>query len=76
MIERPTYDELKRRIQEDISHYNGCLPERVAIAWDGYIAALLEWGMISVDVHLQLHRLLPSIPYNPVTDIFRGRELF
>ena len=53
--------ELKRRIQAETSHFHGELPERNAIAWDGYIAALLEWGIITPAMHSELSELLPVV---------------
>lgn len=73
MSEKPTPDELKERIQREAAHFGGVLPERVAIAWDGYLAALLEWNLISVSDHAEASRMLPEIPDNPVMAIFLGR---
>jgi hypothetical protein len=66
-------DELEHRISVDLAHYHGQFPERVAIAWRGYCAALLEWGVIDVRHHDRLLRLLPDIENDPVTDILLGR---
>lgn len=74
MSDTPTLGELKDRIQREISHFGGVLPERVAIAWDGYLAALLEWNMISPAEHKEASGMLPEIPDNPVMAIFLGRE--
>ena len=43
----PATEELGSRIQEHLTAY----PENadVAIIWDGYLAALLEWGVIRVE---------------------------
>ena len=46
MTARPTTQELKDRIQSEISHFGGALPERVALVWGGYLAGLLEWGLL------------------------------
>lgn len=73
-MEKPTKSELERRIGSDILHYKGDLPERVAIAWSGYIAALLEWGLLSVGEHDALHALLPAVGNDPVYDIMLGRN--
>ena len=71
--ERPSFDELQGRIQDDIDHYGETPPERVAIAWSGYLAALLEWDLISVGDHERLSWILPPIDDNPVHDILVGR---
>jgi hypothetical protein len=67
-------EELNHRIGVDVRHYKGTLPERVAIAWRGYLAALLEWGVISIQAHDRLVKLLPDIENDPVVDILLGRE--
>ena len=74
MSKGPTLDELKDRIQQEIKHFGGVLPERVAILWSGYLAALLEWNLISVGEHAEATDMLPEIPDNPVMAIFLGRE--
>ncbi len=66
--------ELGERILADVRHFGRGLPERNAIAWRGYLAALLEWDVISVAHHDDLVRLLPTIVDDPVTDILLGRE--
>jgi len=73
MYSQPTFDELRSRINDDIDHFRGQLPERYAIAWGGYIAALLEWGAISVDDHARLFDMLPRVENNPVLAILLGR---
>jgi hypothetical protein len=74
MRERPTLEELKDRLQRENLHFGGVMPERVAIAWDGYLAALLEWNVISPAEHREASGMLPEISDNPVTAIFLGRE--
>ena len=74
MAERPTFEELKNRIERDMRHFDGTLPERNALVWYGYLAALIEWGQISVDEHERLTKLLPLIENNPVIPILLGRE--
>lgn len=68
-------DELKYRIQSDIDAFEGKLPERYALAWHGYLAGLLEWGVIDIPSYDELFKLLPSIQEpNPIATIFSGRE--
>ena len=66
--------ELEYRIAVDRRHFAGQLPERVAIAWRGYCAGLLEWGVIDVKHHDRLLQSLPDIENDPVRDILLGRE--
>jgi hypothetical protein len=69
----PTLEEMRNRLQKDIDHFGGAMPERVALVWDGYLAALIEWSLITVNEHAELTDMLPEIPDNPVMAIFLGR---
>ena len=67
-------EEVAYRIQADATHFGGILPEKYAIAWRGYLAALLEWNLIS---SLQYECLLthtPPIEDDPTVAILRGRD--
>ncbi len=46
----------------------------VVLVWQGYIAALLEWGLIRPRDHDSLCSLLPDAPESPVREIFLGVE--
>jgi hypothetical protein len=70
----PTLEEMRTRLQEEIQHFGGVMPERVALVWHGYLAALIEWGLITINEHAQLTEMLPKIPDNPVMAVFLGRE--
>lgn len=74
MGEKPTLEGLRLRIQDELDHFSGEMPERVAICWDGYLAALLEWGLISAADHACLIGMLPKVSDNPVMAIFLGRN--
>jgi hypothetical protein len=64
--------ELRTRIKDDIARSRGRLPERQAIYWHAYLAALLEWSVIYAGFH-QLIDLLPELEDDPVRDILLGR---
>jgi hypothetical protein len=66
--------ELRGRIQADARAYGGTLPREAVIGWEGYLAALIEWGTLSVAEHPRLCKLLPRIEDSPVTHILLGRE--
>jgi hypothetical protein len=74
MSEIPSLDELRKRIQREIDFYGGTMQERSALAWAGYLAALIEWGLISVADHERLCKMLPRIEDNPAVQILLGRE--
>lgn len=73
MPDKPTVEELRKRIKRDIEHFGGRLPERVALAWSGYLAALIEWGLVSVPDFDDLSRLVPHIEDDPAVAILLGR---
>jgi hypothetical protein len=74
MVDKPTLNELTQRIRRDIAFFGGAMPERTALAWNGYIAALIEWGLISVAEHKSLRDMLPRIEDDPAVTILLGRE--
>ena len=73
-VDKPNMEHLLYRLDADVCHYNGALPERVAIAWRGYFAGLLEWALISVPEHDVFLSKLPLIEDDPVNDIMDGRH--
>ncbi len=73
MAELPTYAELAGRINAHLASAQGDAQHRdIALVWDGYLAGLLEWQLISVGDHQRLHGLLPAIADNPTAQIFLG----
>ena len=73
-MEKPTFDEIRHRIQEAERSHGGKLPKDLAEAWGGYIAALTEWGLISVDDHARLVDLLPAESGFAAAEILCPRE--
>ena len=73
--ERDICVELQARIRADINAFDGHLPERYVIAWNAYLAALMEWKVIEFSVYSKLLDLLPPIAEpDPIATIFAGRE--
>jgi hypothetical protein len=66
--------ELMHRIDADIEHSGGTLPERTAIAWRGYLAAMLEWNVITVEQYDTLLARIPPVHDDPAIEILRGRN--
>jgi hypothetical protein len=65
--------ELMHRIDADIEHFAGALPERAAIAWRGYLAAVLEWNVITIEQYDSLVARVPPVEDDPAIAILRGR---
>jgi hypothetical protein len=55
----PTEEELRNRIANQLG-WRGPT-DKVALAWHGYLTALLEWGLIDVQVFDRLSVLLPQV---------------
>jgi len=74
MAGKPTFEELVDRIREARNRFGGDLPKDVAVAWSGYHAALIEWGLISIEEHRRLVEMLPECRQgdDPVMGIFLG----
>jgi hypothetical protein len=66
--------ELAHRIQADIVHFGGTLPEKVAISWRGYLAAVLEWNVVSPEQYDELIAIVPGVHDDPAVSILKGRD--
>jgi len=72
MANKPTYQELERRIREIADANDGHLPSADAFAWAGYVAALLEWSLITAKDHRLLQDLLGPESAGPALTITLG----
>lgn len=66
--------ELSYRIQADIDHFRGSMPELTAASWRGYLAAMLEWNLLPVAAYDALVGRIPEVKNDPAVAILRGRE--
>jgi len=66
--------ELSHRIQADIDHFGGTMPEMTAASWRGYLAAMLEWNLIPVAAYDALVARIPAVKDDPAVAILKGRE--
>ena len=71
-IGRPTEAEILKRVQSHLRAHQSNLTS--ASLWHGYIAALLEWGLIDAELHSRIGKLLPEIGAQELRDIFLGNE--
>jgi hypothetical protein len=71
---RDVVAELSYRIQSDIDHFGGVMPETTAISWRGYLAAMLEWNLIPVAAYDQFLTRIPAVKDDPAIAILMGRE--
>lgn len=66
--------EIAYRTQADAGYFGGTLPERNAIGWRSYLAALLEWDLISISQYDSLRERIPPVEDDPAIAILRGRD--
>lgn len=74
---KPNLNETRHRFEQTIGYFGGHLPRKASSAWDGYLAALIEWGLISPGEHESLVALLPKDRFprkadDPVMQILLG----
>jgi hypothetical protein len=50
------------------------MPERTAIAWRGYLAAMLEWNLLAIAEYNQLIVKVPDVVDDPAVTILTGRD--
>ncbi|WP_156820040.1 hypothetical protein [Synechococcus sp. PCC 7336] len=64
--------EIRSRLKKARKHniYN----DRHACCWQGYLAALLEWDLISPNQHKKLSEEIPVDTPDPSINIFLGYE--
>ncbi|HEX8276295.1 MAG TPA: hypothetical protein VF615_26885 [Longimicrobiaceae bacterium] len=67
-------EELRGRIRDSAGFHGEPLPWEAALAWHGYLAAALEWGLISVAQHAALSGMLPEPPGAVMDTLFLDRE--
>jgi hypothetical protein len=63
-------EELKKRLATAKS--NSAYDDRYACCWQGYLAALLEWGFITPNQHKDLSEQVPVNEPDPSLQIFLG----
>lgn len=73
-VARPRVRELIDHIHADARANGGMLPREAAIAWEGYLAGLVEWDVLSVSEHAALCGLLPVVDDSPVRHILPRRD--
>ena len=68
----PNENELRSRILAHLEARPG--NPFVAAVWNGYLASLLEWGLIDVNAHLRLSDLVPKPGSIETVEIFLGTD--
>ena len=68
----PEEDELRSRILAHLSARPG--NPLVAAVWSGYLAGLIEWGVLEPDAHSRLSNLLPKSGSLETVEILLGTD--
>ena len=69
----PTEEELRNRITNQLARRGPSNP--VALIWHGYLSALLEWGVIEVNVFARLTELLPKVGSKELYELLLDEKL-
>ncbi len=69
----PTEEELRNRITRQLE-WRGT-SDATVLVWHGYLAGLLEWGLIEVHVYDRLMALLPQVGNKELSELFSDEPL-
>jgi hypothetical protein len=69
----PTEEELRNRIARQLEWRGPS--EVVALIWRGYLAGLLEWGVIEIDIYDRITALLPRVGSKELDELFSDEPI-
>ncbi len=69
-MEKPRIEELRLRLEEVRARDD--YDDRHACCWQGYLAALLEWDLITPNEHQELSKIVPVGEPDPTLVVFLG----
>lgn len=69
----PTEEELRNRITQQLE-WRG-KSDTVALIWRGYLAGLVEWGLLEFNIYDRLTELLPIVGSKEISELFGGEPL-
>jgi hypothetical protein len=72
MTEKPTLAEFLIRIPRHLQHRQN--NDAVNLLWHGYLAGLMEWGLLAPDDYHQLREQLREIGEDERREIFLGLD--
>ena len=72
MSGRPAKDELLSRIREHLIHRHN--NDACNLLWAGYLAACIEWGLLSPDDYHDVRELLKPVGADELREIFLGLD--
>lgn len=69
----PTEEELRDRITRQLE-WRG-KSDTVALIWHGYLAGLVEWGLLEFNTYVRLTELLPIVGSKEKSELFADEPL-
>jgi hypothetical protein len=70
MTHKPTKAELLGRIIPHVKHHHDS--EAIILLWKGYLAALMEWGMLTSDDYHDIDNALGDVHEDLRREVFLG----
>jgi hypothetical protein len=65
----PDPARLRRHLERSVARHRGAMPVETALAWFGYLEALVQWGLLDFFDYEDLTTLLPPMPETPLLEI-------
>ncbi|MFA5951346.1 MAG: hypothetical protein WC807_13785 [Hyphomicrobium sp.] len=69
-MSHPTIEELRKRMQEHLAYRKDS--DVVHLLWKGYLAALMEWGVLEGGDYHELNGVLKEVGEDELREIFLG----
>lgn len=69
----PLEEELRNRILRQLEWRSSS--EAVALIWHGYLAGLMEWGLLEIEVCDRLRALLPEVGNKELSELFSDEPI-
>jgi hypothetical protein len=70
MAELPTKEEIEKRMTAHLEHRGNS--DTVHLLWKGYLAALMDWGILRPDDYHDLNDLLNDVGEEERRELFLG----
>ena len=70
MAELPTKEEIEKRMTAHLEHRGNS--DTVNLLWKGYLAALMDWGVLRPDDYHDLNDLLNDVGEEERRELFLG----
>jgi len=69
----PTEEELTNRLLKNLEWRNRSL--ETSLLWQGYLGALLEWGLLEIEVFDRLRAHIPAVGLKEIYELAIGEPI-